>query len=97
LELGSRSAALHQSAGKMIGQSDVDVVLTAGHYARYITQGLNRLKGNGKALHCKDLGEVQRRLKEFCRPGDAVLVKGSRGMHMERVVAFLNKRFKESS
>ena len=93
LELGPRSVALHRSAGKMIGESGVDVVLTIGRHARYIAQGLNRFKGNIKALHCRDLGEVQRRLKEFCRPGDAVLVKGSRGMHMERIVKFLKVQF----
>jgi len=97
LELGPRSVALHRSAGEMIGRSHADVVLTTGRHARYITQGLNRFKGNIKALHCRDLKEVQKRLKRFCRPGDAILVKGSRGMHMERVVAFLNTSFKKFS
>ncbi|MCK5012391.1 MAG: UDP-N-acetylmuramoyl-tripeptide--D-alanyl-D-alanine ligase [Candidatus Omnitrophica bacterium] len=97
LELGPRSVALHRSAGEMIGRSNTDVVLTIGRYARYITQGLNQSKGGIKALHCRDLGEVRRRLKWICCRGDAVLVKGSRGMHMERVVAFLNTSFRKSS
>ena len=93
LELGPRSVALHQSAGEMIGRSDADVVLTIGRHARYITQGLNRVKVNIKARHCGDLKEMQRRLKKLCCPGDAILVKGSRGMRMERIVEFLKKQF----
>lgn len=89
LELGLRSAALHRSAGEMIGRSRADIVLTTGRHARYITQGLSGVKGNITAQHCKDLKEVQKHLKRLCDPGDAILVKGSRGMHMERVVEFL--------
>jgi len=94
LELGSRSKLLHESAGRMIAQSDTDVVLSVGRHARYITQHLNRGNGHVDAVHCDDLSEVHRRLKELCRPGDAALVKGSRAMGMERTVTFLKTQFK---
>ena len=97
LELGLRSVALHRSAGEMIGRSHADIVLTIGCHARHITHELKRAKGSITALHCRDLKEVQKRLKGFCRPGDAVLIKGSRGMHMERIVTFLNTHFKNFS
>lgn len=93
LELGARSKALHESVGKMMAQSAVDAVLTTGRYARHITRGFNCTKGGKVAVHCADLKEVHRRLKAMCHPGDAVLVKGSRGMHMERTVKFLKKYF----
>ncbi len=32
----------------------------------------------------------------FVRPGDLVLVKGSRGVHTEKVVEALKERFEES-
>jgi len=92
LELGSQSKALHQSAGKMIGQSATDMVLTIGRHARHIAQTLKQSNGNIEAVHCNDLKEVHQRLKKVCRPGDAVLVKGSRGMHMERTVKFLKEK-----
>jgi len=93
LELGPRSEALHRSAGRMIAKSATDVVFTTGKHARYITQSLNRLNGI-RAVHCNSLNEVHRRLKSFCAPGDAILVKGSRGMKMERTVTFLKAHFK---
>ncbi|MCK5260222.1 MAG: UDP-N-acetylmuramoyl-tripeptide--D-alanyl-D-alanine ligase [Candidatus Omnitrophica bacterium] len=97
LELGPRSVALHRSAGEMIGRSHADIVLTTGRHARHITHELKRAKGSITALHCSDTNEVRKRLKKFCHPGDAVLVKGSRGMHMERIVTFLNTHFKNFS
>lgn len=90
LELGPRSEALHRSAGRMIARSATDAVFTIGKHARYITQSLNRSDGIG-AVHCDSLNEVHRRLKSFCAPGDAILVKGSRGMKMERTVKFLKR------
>jgi UDP-N-acetylmuramyl pentapeptide synthase len=93
LELGSRSKALHQSAGTMIADSAANAVFTVGRYARYISENLNR-SNDITAVHCADLNEVHRRLKGFCAPGDAILVKGSRGMNMERTVTFLKAHFK---
>ena len=61
---------------------------------RSMSQSMNRCNGGIKAVHCNDLGELHRQLMEVCRPGDAVLVKGSRDMHMERTVEFLKEHFK---
>ena len=90
LELGSQSETLHRLTGRMIAQSQIDAVFTVGKHARYITQSLNRSNGI-RAVHCRNLSEVHRRLKSYCAPGDAVLVKGSRGMKMERTIKFLQK------
>jgi UDP-N-acetylmuramoyl-tripeptide--D-alanyl-D-alanine ligase len=94
LELGPRSKMLHESVAREIARSAVNTVLTMGKQARYIAQILDRSKGNIEAFHCSDVNEVERHLNKICKPGDAVLVKGSRGMHMERVVAYLEKHFK---
>jgi len=91
--LGSRSKTLHQSAGRMIADSAVNAVFTVGSHARYITESLSRSNGI-QAVHCTNLNEVHRRLKSYCTPGDAVLVKGSRGMNMERTVTFFKTHFK---
>jgi len=93
LELGPRSKSLHRSAGRMIADSATNAVFTVGAHARYITETLNRSNGI-EAVHCHDLNEVHRRLKSYCTPGDAVLVKGSRGMNMERTVTFFKAHFK---
>jgi UDP-N-acetylmuramoyl-tripeptide--D-alanyl-D-alanine ligase len=93
LELGARSKTLHESLGREIARSTVNSVLTIGRQAACITQALRRSNKTIEALHCSRLEDIERQLKKICRPGDAVLVKGSRGMHMERVVVFLEKYF----
>jgi len=94
LELGKRSKALHQSAGKMIALSYTDVVLTMGKHMRYTTEILNKTAKNKKGIHCPEINDVHRWLKRICVPGDAILVKGSRGLRLERTVAFLKKGLK---
>ena len=93
LELGPRSITLHQSAGRMIAQSATDIVLTMGRHARHITKSIEGSGNHIRAMHCANIKEVQRQLTKVCCPGDAILVKGSRGMHMEKVVTFLKNRF----
>ena len=94
LELGPRSRALHQYAGKMVKRSTAKIILTTGRHARYITRSISRDDGSINTAHCSNLKEMQRQLRKLCRPGDAILVKGSRGMHMERIVSFLKRHFK---
>jgi len=93
LELGLRSKVLHQLAGKMIARSVTDVLLTTGRQARHMAQSIHQVNSGTEVMHCHDLSEVHRNLKKICAPGDAVLVKGSRGMHMERTVKFLKSHF----
>jgi UDP-N-acetylmuramoyl-tripeptide--D-alanyl-D-alanine ligase len=94
LELGVGSKALHQDAGRMIARSDTDIILTTGRHARYTTQAALDTGKNIKAVHCEDLRGVHGWLKRVCTPGDAILVKGSRGMRLERTVAYVRKSFK---
>jgi UDP-N-acetylmuramyl pentapeptide synthase len=91
LELGAMSKVLHQKAGRMIAYSQTDVILTMGSHARYTAQAAMGAGGKIKAVHCDGLTDLHRALKRICNPGDAILVKGSRGMHLERTVEFLKK------
>ncbi|OGX33843.1 MAG: hypothetical protein A3C36_01505 [Omnitrophica WOR_2 bacterium RIFCSPHIGHO2_02_FULL_52_10] len=93
LELGARSVALHQSAGRMIARSGTDIVLTTGRHARHTARAAKETGSGIRAVHCADLSGVHRWLKRVCAPGDAILVKGSRGMRLERTVDYLKKSF----
>ena len=93
LELGGRARSLHEDMGKLVAKSKVHLVLTMGPYARFLKDTIGRMHGRIQSYHCGSLEEIHRRLKNFCRPGDVLLVKGSRAMKMERTVAFLTKHF----
>lgn len=91
LELGKKSRQLHRSAGEVVAHSDVDVVLTFGRWAKQISDKVRHDSKGQNAQHFKSLDILHRKLKGLCREGDAVLVKGSRGMHMERTVEYLTE------
>jgi UDP-N-acetylmuramoyl-tripeptide--D-alanyl-D-alanine ligase len=85
LELGDTAQREHARIGEDVRGLDIDYVLTYGTLARHISDGA----GAGKAMHYHQKNMLSEYLLELVAPGDAVLLKGSRGMKMEDVVAFL--------
>jgi UDP-N-acetylmuramoyl-tripeptide--D-alanyl-D-alanine ligase len=93
LELGGQEAAEHRRVGLAAGQLRIDHLLTYGERARTISES-SRLPG---ALHYDQKNVLAEYLAELVGPGDAVLLKGSRGMAMEDVVTFLVQVLAERS
>ncbi len=91
LELGARSGALHREAGRWIARSTTDVAITVGKFSRHAAGSIRKGNRHIGVFHCASAAGVPARLKKLCQPGDVVLVKGSRGMRMERVVEFLQR------
>lgn len=89
LELGARSEPLHGEKGRWIARSSADVAITVGKFSRHAAGSIRRGNRRIGVFHHASVAGVPARLKKLCRPGDIVLVKGSRGMRMERVVEFL--------
>lgn len=91
LELGSKARQLHEAAGNMIARSSVDVVLTTGTYAAYMARAVRRGSSRIDVDHYPELNRLHARLKTLDGERNVFLVKGSRGMRMERTVEFLGK------
>jgi UDP-N-acetylmuramoyl-tripeptide--D-alanyl-D-alanine ligase len=86
LELGDMAAAAHAKVGEQLADSGVQVVVTVGEQARHIAAAA--LEGGVKvAVPCANHDEAAEALQKLLRPGDTVLVKGSRGMKMEKILA----------
>ena len=88
LELGSGGDELHASIGRFAAtEAKVDVLLATGSLSQH-TIGAARIAGiaDDAALHFAEADEMTRHLRGLLAPGDVVLVKGSRGMHLEGVV-----------
>ena len=95
LELGPTSRALHRERGRKLG-GRVDAVAGVGPLAKEIVQGAGEAGLPAGALHhFATAGDAVAALDELVRPGDAVLVKGSRGVRLETVVDALVARFGE--
>ncbi|MFC0214154.1 UDP-N-acetylmuramoyl-tripeptide--D-alanyl-D-alanine ligase [Paenibacillus chartarius] len=89
LELGPQEAELHRGIGERIGPETADYLLTYGERARHIADGaLIRLPAD-RIRSFNDKRELAQHLLTLAEPNDVVLVKGSRGMRLEDVVAVL--------
>ena len=86
LELGAEEERFHSELGEKIAGSGVNVALAYGSRARTSIKALKRLKTGCVAQHCKDSLETLAALREVLRSGDLVLFKGSRSMHVEKVL-----------
>lgn len=90
LELGKRSKALHQELGVLIGEAGViDAVYSFGSLAGSIAQAAKKIRPEIDMKQYRKIDALQRDLKRALVKNDVVLVKGSRGMRMERVTNFL--------
>ncbi len=90
LELGAQTDSLHQEMGAMVPEMNFDMLLAIGEKAKLYVKGA-KSRGMKNAHHFASVEELIDTLVEIVAEGDVVLVKGSRGMHMERVVdAMLN-------
>ena len=86
LELGARSGELHRRLGKLICESGVRVLVTAGPFARMAGEVARRSSRGVEVHHADDVMEAADALASLLRPRDVLLVKGSRGMALERAI-----------
>jgi len=88
LELGPATDAAHHEAGAWIAALPAAGLVTVGPAAR-LAAAAARLGGCPDVTTCETPEEAARRVAERIAPGDRVLVKGSRGMQLERAVVAL--------
>lgn len=89
LELGQYEWVGHEKVGIRAAQV-ADVLVTAGERGRMIAAAASRAgMDGGKITEFDTTDQVVAYLKPRLQSGDVVLVKGSRGMQMERIVSAL--------
>ncbi len=86
LELGARSADDHAGLAQAAAEAGIDLVFTCGGEMRALHAALPESRRGGHADTAEALAPI---VAEAVRPDDAVLVKGSLGARMARVVAAL--------
>lgn len=89
LELGEYSRQAHFEVGVFAAESGVDILLTVGPEAKAMAKGARSVRSGMDCRVFDDNGKAAAELKSFLSPGDAVLVKGSRGMHTDEIVRAL--------
>jgi UDP-N-acetylmuramoyl-tripeptide--D-alanyl-D-alanine ligase len=83
-EVGEQGEAFHREAGAFAAQADLDCLLASGELARSACDEF----GRGASWHAR-IEDLCAAVLMHAAPGTTILVKGSRFMRMERVVAAL--------
>jgi UDP-N-acetylmuramoyl-tripeptide--D-alanyl-D-alanine ligase len=86
LELGASSPELHREIGRHAAQRGVDVLVTVGPLAAHIGETFT-----GEAHAVPDADAAAATVAALVRADDTVLVKGSRGVALERVAQALTR------
>ena len=93
LELGENSEKIHYDLGTAVSKTAVQVVVTVGKEMKSLAKAIVD-SGEGIAVCSFDNNaDASAWLIENVSDGDAILVKGSRGMHEEEVVKALREAF----
>ena len=88
-ELGEHSERCHRELGRAIAESTVDVVVAVGTAARAVADEAGTAKERHRFGSVED---VRPHLAALVREGDAVLLKGSRAVGLERLVKWMGER-----
>ena len=94
LELGAESAKLHAGCGRDAVKAGVDMIVGVGPHAEALIAGARDAgAGPSRLKLARDAGEAGELLVGAARSGDLILVKGSRGMKLEKTIDTLRLSF----
>lgn len=80
-ELGDEEDRYHREVGATVGELGIDALIAVGERAALYAEAADGVE----SVHIATVEEAMERVPAMLAPGDAVLLKGSRGMALERV------------
>ncbi len=100
LELGEKTDFYHREIGKKVAKLSIDTLITVGSGGKVIAQSSKKegmaeervfsFKKNEKINLAKELFNL-------IKPGNFVLLKGSREMKMEEILEFWQKEYQKNN
>lgn len=94
LEMGEHGPALHAECGRTASEAKLDFVVGVQGNAEHIATAA--AAGGVASLFLPDAESAGHWLAQNLRAGDAVLIKGSRGVHLERAIEILKNQLAAS-
>jgi UDP-N-acetylmuramoyl-tripeptide--D-alanyl-D-alanine ligase len=94
LELGPSSAELHRQCGRRAAAlRKIDWIFgVQGHAADFLRAAVQAGHPQDRAQYFENSAEAARFIEQFVQPGDVLLLKGSRGVKMERILEAVEGR-----
>ena len=87
-ELGAMTHDAHRELGREVGNRQIDALFALGDHASVVVEG-GREAGVDQAWAYRDRDALTNALQAYLKPGDLMLIKGSRGIAMENIVTAL--------
>lgn len=93
LEMGRHSDAAHRETGEAIAQGPAaELVITVGPASLHLAQALQSAWPESRFMIFSELDDASaEKIAAAIKPGDSVLLKGSRGIRLERIVTSLER------
>lgn len=96
LELGPEAGRLHYECGARASRSGVDIVVAVRGAAREIVRGaLESGMPTGNVYFFTEVDPATDFVTRAVKPGDVILVKGSRGTRLDRMIRALKAAYRE--
>jgi len=93
LELGEGSAYFHFRAGEKVANFGYDYLITVGKESEKMLEGaLSKGMEHKNLFNFEESDQAGEFLIKFIKEGDLILVKGSRGMKMEKIINKLKEK-----
>jgi UDP-N-acetylmuramoyl-tripeptide--D-alanyl-D-alanine ligase len=85
-ELGSQSAAAHRALGRVAAGSDLQALFLFGPETAAAAEAARASGYTGSLFWTEDFQRLREGIRALLRPGDLVLLKGSRAVELERLL-----------
>ncbi len=95
LELGKSAAELHYKVGKYCAERGIETLIAVGKLAKNFVRGFEDFENKkigGKYFYFNKKNDLYRHNSSLVKPGDIILVKGSRADRMEDVISFFKRQ-----
>ncbi len=89
LGLGDDEIQMHRDIGSTINENNIDYLFTIGEFGKYIYESAKSNFPKDKTMHFDDKDALVKKVKETAKNNALILVKASRPLAMEEVVAKL--------
>ena len=87
LELGDISESVHREIGFKVAESSIDYLITVGSESKLTASSAIEAGMNTNVVH--DFSQAEKAgkfLQDIMQEGDLILIKGSQGIRMEKIV-----------
>jgi len=100
LELGEKTDFYHRKIGKEVAKLSIDVLITVGQGGKIIAQSSKEEGMAEERIFSFEKNKkinLAKKLLSLTRPGDFILLKGSREMKMEEILEFWQKEYQKNN